>query len=90
MSRKIDAGVATVALLCSTFGISRAAYYASGKAPKPRKDNVVPLPKRPQHMTAEAALEAIRAVVKEEPAWGGVALILITPPSISSSLLARA
>lgn len=71
MSRETDAGVATVSLLCATFALSRAAYYAEGKAPKPRpSDEVVPLPRRPRYTSAEVVLAAIRAVIAREPAWG--------------------
>jgi putative transposase len=71
MSRKTDAGVATVSVLCATFALSRAAYYGARKAPKPRPSgDVVPLPRRPRHTSAEVVLAAIRAVIAREPAWG--------------------
>jgi putative transposase len=71
MSRKTDAGVATVSVLCATFTLSRAAYYGARKAPKPRPSgDVVPLPRRPRPTPAEVVLAAIRAVIAREPAWG--------------------
>jgi len=71
MSRQTDAGVATVTLLCATFALSRAAYYSAAKAPKPRPPgDVVALPRRPRHTSAEVVLAAIRAVIAREPAWG--------------------
>jgi putative transposase len=68
MSRETSAGVATVTQLCSAFGISRAAYYAA-KKPRPVA-KVVALRKAPGHTSSEVALEAIREVLKTEPAWG--------------------
>jgi hypothetical protein len=58
-------------LLCASFALSRAAYYSAAKAPKPRlPGDVVPLPRRPRHASAEVVLAAIRAVIAREPAWG--------------------
>ena len=68
MSRETLAGVATVTQLCSAFGISRAAYYAA-KKPRPAA-KVVTLRKAPKHTASEVALEAIREVIRAEPAWG--------------------
>ena len=71
MSRQTDAGKATVTLLCATFALSRAAYYAEGKAPKQRSPgDIVPLPRRPRHTSAEVVLAAIRVIIAREPAWG--------------------
>lgn len=75
MNRKTSAGEATVKLLCATFGMSRAAYYAEarraeGKAPK--SPRVIRFPTAPKHVGAERLLSAIRAVLKrsEAKAWG--------------------
>jgi putative transposase len=70
MKRQTDAGEASVSLLCATFEISRAAYYASGKPPPVRVAKVVPLPRRPRHTAVEVVLAAIRAIIQREPAWG--------------------
>jgi transposase InsO family protein len=70
MNRQTDAGEATVSLLCATFALSRAAYYAAQRPPARREGNVVPLPKRPRHTSAEVVLAAIRVVIAREPAWG--------------------
>lgn len=77
MSRMTVAGEASVSLLCSTFGLSRAAFYAearrqrgeSGPAPV---DNVVPLPRRPRYTVAAVVLERIREVLARDTAraWG--------------------
>lgn len=56
-------------LLCKTFGISRAAYYAVDKAPK-RAAAVTRLPQRPRWTSSDEVLAGIRAVVAENPAWG--------------------
>jgi transposase InsO family protein len=68
MTRETPAGVASVALLCVAFGISRAAYYAAGKARAVGK--VVRLPRAPRWAAAEVVLAAIRVVVAREAAWG--------------------
>jgi hypothetical protein len=70
MNRQTDAGKATVKLLCATFGLSRAAYYAAQKLPAGRDAALVRLPRRPRHTAAEVVLAAIRAVIAREPAWG--------------------
>jgi hypothetical protein len=70
MSRETPAGEAPVALVCETFGISRAAFYASRKAPVQRSEKVVRLPVRPRHTPAEEALAAIHEVIAEQRAWG--------------------
>jgi transposase InsO family protein len=69
MNRETAAGVATVKLLCETFGISRAAFYAARKAPAPVA-KVVRLPVRPRFTSAEVVLAAAKAVLEREPAWG--------------------
>jgi transposase InsO family protein len=68
MSRETSAGVATVTQLCEAFGISRAAYYAA-KNPRPAA-KVVAIRRAPRHTSSEVALDAIREVIKAEPAWG--------------------
>jgi putative transposase len=70
MSRETLAGEAPVALLCETFGISRAAYYASRRVRTKRDEKVVRLPSRPRYTPAEEVLAAIREVIAEQPAWG--------------------
>jgi putative transposase len=70
MSRETPAGKAPVALVCETFGISRAAYYAARKAPEERVAAVVRLPVPPRYTPAEEALAAIREVIAGQPAWG--------------------
>jgi putative transposase len=68
MSRETSAGVATVTQLCEAFGISRAAYYAA-KKPRPAA-RVIAIRRAPRHTSSEVALDAIREVIKAEPAWG--------------------
>lgn len=70
MSRETPAGEATVALVCELFDVSRAAYYAAKKAPAAVAEKVVRLPRRPRHTPVEEALEAIREVIADQPAWG--------------------
>ena len=74
MNRHTDAGDASVKLLCATFALSRAAYYAEarrarGDAPPP---TVTPLPRRPRYTTAEVVLLRIREVLARDTAraWG--------------------
>jgi putative transposase len=69
MKRETVAGVASVKLLCATFGVSRQAYYAAKKAPAPAS-NVVRLPVRPDVAPAAKVLERIEIIIKENPAWG--------------------
>lgn len=72
MNRETVAGTASVSQLCAAFGVSRAAYYAA-KAPRrepKQRGNVVKLPRRPKHTSAEVVLDAIKRVIAEEPAWG--------------------
>ena len=76
MSRETSAGTATVRLLCATFGLSRAAFYAEhrrarGVAP-PHCAKVVRLPRPPRHASAEVVLDRIRAVLARDTAvaWG--------------------
>jgi transposase InsO family protein len=71
LDRQTEAGKATVTLVCKTFDISRAAYYAALK-PSRRPSRVARLPKRPPHATAEELLVAIHVVLSEEDAkaWG--------------------
>lgn len=57
-----------MALTCSTFNVSRAAYYASQK---PRTTSgPVRLPIPPRHASAESVMDAIRKVVGAHAAWG--------------------
>jgi putative transposase len=76
MSRQTVAGDASVALLCETFRLSRAAYYADAerqrRAPAADVGTVVPLPSRPGHTRAEVVLLRIREVLARETAraWG--------------------
>ena len=69
MKRETVAGVASVKLLCATFGLSRQAYYAATKAPVPA-EKVVRLPVRPDVAPAAKVLGKIRLVIDENPAWG--------------------
>ena len=73
MNRQTVAGTASIALLCRRFG-SRQAYYAALKPPARRRAdaNVIPLPRRPRHSSAEAVLVAIQSVLAGEDAaaWG--------------------
>ncbi|HVV83886.1 MAG TPA: IS3 family transposase [Kofleriaceae bacterium] len=75
MNRTTVAGEASVSLLCSTFGLSRATYYAETR--QQRGDaapvgNVVRLPRRPRHTVAAVVLERIREVLARDTAraWG--------------------
>lgn len=70
MNRQTDAGAATVSLMCATFALSRAAYYARLKPQARRPADVVPLPARPRFTAADVVLAAIRVVIAREPAWG--------------------
>ena len=74
MKRQTVAGAASVTLLCATFGISRAAYYATRRSEArreaPEDDRVARLPRAPRFVSAEVVLAAIRAVIEREPAWG--------------------
>jgi len=76
MSRQTIAGDASVALLCETFQLSRAAYYAEAerqrRAPAAEDATVVALPSRPSHTRAEVVLVRIREVLARETAraWG--------------------
>ena len=79
MKRETDAGKATVALLCETFKLSRAAYYAEEQRARGKvvgtsceAGAVVVLPKRPRHTSAEVVLARIREVLARETstAWG--------------------
>lgn len=78
MSRHTDAGDASVKLLCATFKLSRAAYYAEGRRQETAAGNdgegakVIALPKRPRHTSAEVVLTGIREVLARDTAtaWG--------------------
>lgn len=70
MNRHTVAGDANVSLLCATFGLSRAAYYAEvrrqrgGAVPAAtvKTNNLIALPRRPRHTAAEVVLLRIRCV----------------------------
>ncbi|HEY0867949.1 MAG TPA: hypothetical protein VGE01_11240, partial [Fimbriimonas sp.] len=70
MSRETSAGKAPVTLVCETFGISRAAYYASRAEKEGAPAQVVRLPAKPRYASAEDVLAAIRKVIEDEPAYG--------------------
>lgn len=69
MKRETVAGVATVRLLCATFGVSRQAYYAAKTAPV-QGAKVLRLPVRPEVAPAAKVLEKIQVIIEENPAWG--------------------
>jgi len=76
MNRQTNAGDASVKVLCATFELSRAAYYAEARRQRGDvKDDdvkVVKLPRRPGHTSAEVVLLRIRDVLGRETAtaWG--------------------
>lgn len=76
MTRETIAGKASVSMLCETFTISRAAYYAEARRQRGEvvgaAPNVVALPKKPRYTSAEVVLLRIREVLAREAcaAWG--------------------
>jgi transposase InsO family protein len=77
MNRRTAAGDASVTLVCATFGLSRAAYYAEARRQRgdlaPVEGGVViALPRRPRHTAAEVVLARIREVLARDTAtaWG--------------------
>lgn len=80
MNRHTVAGDANVSLLCATFGLSRAAYYAEVRrqrggavsAATVKTNNLLALPRRPRHTAAEVVLLRIREVLARDTAraWG--------------------
>ena len=78
MNRHTVAGDASVKLLCATFDLSRAAYYAEARRQRgptpagPGGGKVIALPRRPRHTSAEVVLLRIREVLDRETAtaWG--------------------
>jgi transposase InsO family protein len=77
MTRETIAGDASVLLLCATFDLSRAAYYAEARRQRceaaPDDDGkIIALPRRPRHTSAEVVLLRIREVLARETstAWG--------------------
>jgi putative transposase len=80
MNLQTDVGKATVTQVCALFGISREAYYAARRPPVTRAaGEPLPLPatagvaapRSGRPSVTAAALEAgIRAVVRDNPAWG--------------------
>lgn len=69
MNRETIAGAATVKLLCATFGLSRAAYYAAMGEPV-QVEKVVRLSARPEVAPVAVVLEKIRLIIGENAAWG--------------------
>lgn len=78
MNRETAAGQAPVTLLCATFRLSRAAYYAEarrqrGDVPARKCDaDVIRLPRAPRYTATEVVLARIREVLDRETAtaWG--------------------
>jgi transposase InsO family protein len=76
LTRETIAGKAPVKLLCETFSISRAAYYAESRRQRGEivddSEKVVVLPKKPRYTSAEVVLLRIREVLAREAcvAWG--------------------
>lgn len=76
MKRETISGKASVKLLCETFSISRAAYYAEARRQRGEvvedSKNVVALPKKPRYTSTEVVLLRIREVLAREAcaAWG--------------------
>lgn len=76
MSLQTDAGKAEVRQMCRVFGISRAAYYAARREPRPSVTgeslpNQPAAPVRPERYASAAALqEGIRKIIGEHAAWG--------------------
>lgn len=76
MRRDTIAGKASVKLVCETFLLSRAAYYADARRQRGelvgKVDNVIALPKRPRYTAAEVVLLRIREVLARDAcaAWG--------------------
>jgi transposase InsO family protein len=76
LTRETIAGKASVKLMCETFSLSRAAYYAEARRQRgevvEKAANVVVLPKKPRYTSAEVVLLRIREVLAREAcvAWG--------------------
>jgi transposase InsO family protein len=73
MNRSTTAGEAFVSLICATFKLSRAAYYAGGRTARPARrkgGDVIPLPKKPRFTAVDVVLAGIRRVIQDNPAWG--------------------
>lgn len=74
MSRMTVAGEASVSLLCATFRLSRAAFYAQARRARGETlpPTVTPLPRRPRYTSAEVVLLRIREVLARDTAraWG--------------------
>ena len=68
MSRQTSRGEASVALVCETFGISRAAWYAARKPAVP--SIAMKHSPRPRGIPVADLVHAIEAVVAEHRAWG--------------------
>jgi len=67
MSRTTSRGQVSVELRCETFDVSRQAYYAATKAPKPRRREAPP---GGGHTPTPEAIAAIREVCAANLAWG--------------------
>lgn len=67
MNRTTSRGEAPVTLVCRTFAVSRAAYYASQKPAEPRPPTSPP---RTRGTPVATVLTAIERVVAAHPAWG--------------------
>jgi transposase InsO family protein len=78
MNRQTIAGEASVSLVCATFRLSRAAFYAEARRRRGERAAdaggaaVIPLPRRPRHTAADVVLMRIREVLARETAraWG--------------------
>lgn len=77
MTRETVAGEASVSLLCETFRLSRAAYYAEarrqrGVTASAGDGKIIALPRRPRHTSVDVVLLRIREVLDRETstAWG--------------------
>ncbi len=75
MNRETIAGEASVTLLCTTFRLSRAAFYAEARRARGEavsRCKPVRLPKAPKYVTTEMLLAAIRTVLDRagSQAWG--------------------
>ena len=77
MNRQTPAGDASVALVCATFRLSRAAFYAEARRQRGGADRggggqVIALPRRPRYTAAEVVLKRIQEVLARDTAtaWG--------------------
>jgi len=77
VNRQTPAGDASVALVCATFRLSRAAFYAEARRQRGDADRggggqVIALPRRPRYTAAEVVLKRIQEVLARDTAtaWG--------------------